>query len=156
MTAGNGNGAKKPLAEDMDMSSLDMVVGFHMRKAILRAQSELHKASGRNMLTGQWAVMTIIRDNPGRTQTAIAVAAGLDRSSLVPVLNRLEKNDLIVRKPVAGDKRAHAVSMTEKGLRELSEIDVQARIIEETVIAGLGEADHAKLVDLLKRFHEII
>ena len=148
--------AKKALVDGMDMSSLDGIVGFHLRKAILKAQSTFAKAAGRNMMTGQWAVMAIIRDNPGRTQTAIAEAAGLDRSSLVPILNQLEKSGFIVREPVVDDRRAHAVRMTDKGLAELSGLDAEVQIIEEKVVHGLGAQDHALLIDLLKQFHKVI
>ena len=108
------------------MTSLDGIVGFHMRKATLRAQS------------------------------AIAEAAGLDRSSLVPILNKFEKDGLILRAAVAGDKRAYAVRLTEKGEAELEALEEKVKEIEAKVIAGLGAEDHARLIELLKKFHDII
>jgi DNA-binding MarR family transcriptional regulator len=155
MTKKKSKAGSKPLSQDMDMSALDMVVGFHMRKAILKAQSTFSKIAGRQLMTGQWAVMVIIHDNPGRTQTAIAEAAGLDRSSLVPILNKLEKNGIIVREAVAGDKRAYAIQLTEKGESELDALNVDEKQIENAVIEGLGVEDHAKLIDLLKRFYKV-
>lgn len=140
----------------MSMSALDGIVGFHMRKAILRAQSTFSTAAGKKLMTGQYSVMAIIDENPGRTQTAIAEAAGLDRSSLVPILNQFEKDGLIVREAVAGDRRAYAVRLTKKGRHELVALEIKVKEIEAKVVAGLGASDHALLINLLKRFHEII
>ncbi len=149
------DGNKAP-PKDMSMSSLDMIVGFHMRKAILRAQSAFAKAAGRKLLTGQYSVMAIINENPGRTQTAIAEAAGLDRSSLVPILTRFEKKGFITRHQVEGDKRAYAVSLTAKGQHELAELDAEVQVLEAKFIKGLGKKDHARLIDLLKQFNKIL
>lgn len=146
----------KSASSDMGMTTLEGIVGFHMRKAILRAQSSFATVAGKKLMTGQYSVMAIINENPGRTQSAIAEAAGLDRSSLVPILNKFEKDGLILRAPVKGDKRAYAVRLTKKGERELAALEKNVREIEARVISGLGEKDHKKLIDLLKRFHDII
>ncbi len=143
-------------ASEMEMTSLDGIVGFHMRKATLRAQSSFATAAGKKLMTGQYSVMAIIHENPGRTQSAIAEAAGLDRSSLVPILNKFEKDGLILRAAVAGDKRAYAVRLTEKGEAELEALEEKVKEIEAKVIAGLGAEDHARLIELLKKFHDII
>ncbi|USG61722.1 MarR family transcriptional regulator [Sneathiella marina] len=142
--------------KELTLSSLDKIVGFHMRKAILKALSRVSKVAGRNLATGQYSVMAIIDENPGRTQSAIAEAAGLDRSSLVPILNQFEKNGFITRVPATNDKRAYSVSLTDDGRQELKDLDVMIREIEMNVIRGLGEKDHQQLIDLLKRYHSII
>jgi DNA-binding MarR family transcriptional regulator len=142
--------------EELSLSSLDNIVGFHMRKAILKALSRVSKVAGRHVATGQYSVMAIIEENPGRTQSAIAEAAGLDRSSLVPILNQFEKNGLITRVPAANDKRAYSVSLTDTGRQELKDLDALVKEIETNVIRGLGEKEHQHLIDLLKRYHSII
>ncbi|WP_288904732.1 MarR family transcriptional regulator [uncultured Sneathiella sp.] len=147
---------EKKSSVDMQMTALDGVVGFHMRKAILRAQSTFATAAGKKLMTGQYSVMAIINENPGHTQSAIAEAAGLDRSSLVPILNKFEKEGLILRAAVKGDKRAYAVRLTKKGTQELASLEEKVREIEAKVIAGLGPEDHRRLIDLLKRFHDIL
>ncbi|MEX1034516.1 MAG: MarR family transcriptional regulator [Sneathiella sp.] len=155
MVVDSTKGVKQP-SREMQMTALEGIVGFHMRKAILRGQSRLATAAGRKLVTGQFSVMAIINENPGRTQSAIAEAAGLDRSSLVPILNKFEKDGLILRAPVKGDKRAYAVRLTKKGEKELAVLKEKAEEIEAQVIAGLGVKDHARLIDLLKRFHDIL
>ncbi|MBL4907970.1 MAG: MarR family transcriptional regulator, partial [Sneathiella sp.] len=94
----------EPSHSPMDLGVLENNVGYHMRKAVLASQSSFLKESGVKLMTGQYSVMEIISQNPGRTQSAIAWAAGLDRSSLVPILNQFEKNGLINREAVETDK----------------------------------------------------
>nr|WP_277348880.1 MarR family transcriptional regulator [Sneathiella limimaris] len=103
-------------------------------------------------MTGQYSVMEIIANNPGRTQSAIAWAAGLDRSSLVPILNQFEKNGFIKKEQVANDKRAYAVSLTAAGEKELADLRVKIEEMEQLFIKGMGARNHKQLINLLKKF----
>ncbi len=141
---------------DMDLGALDNNVGYHMRKAVLASQGSFLRETGVKLLTGQYSVMEIIAQNPGRTQSAIAHAAGLDRSSLVPILNQFQKNDLIVREPVENDKRAYAVSLTEKGQKELEDLREKVTRMEQRFITGLGVRNHKQLITLLKKFLDVL
>ncbi len=148
--------AEEPAHAGMDLSALEKNVGFHMRKAFLVAQGSFLKETGVKLMTGQYSVMEIISTNPGRTQSAIAWAAGLDRSSLVPILNQLEKNGLIVREPVENDKRAYAVTLTEAGEEELNSLREKIDDMEKIFVSGLGVRNHQQLINLLKRFHDVL
>ena len=127
-----------------------------MRKAVLASQSSFLRATGVKLMTGQYSVMEIIAQNPGRTQSAIAWAAGLDRSSLVPILNQFEKNGLIKREEVKSDKRAYAVSLTVKGKEELEGLRGQIDQMEKKFISGLGTKNHQQLIGLLQKFMNIL
>ena len=140
----------------MDLGPLEGNVGYFMRKAVLASQSSFQRESGVKLMTGQYSVMEIIAQNPGRTQSAIAWAAGLDRSSLVPILNQFEKNELITREPVERDKRAYAVSLTPKGEQELETLREQVAQMEDKFIAGLGARNHQQLINLLQKFLTIL
>ncbi|WP_169567237.1 MarR family transcriptional regulator [Sneathiella limimaris] len=136
----------------MDLGALEHNVGYYMRKAVLAAQSSFLKETGVKLMTGQYSVMEIIANNPGRTQSAIAWAAGLDRSSLVPILNQFEKNGFIKKEQVANDKRAYAVSLTAAGEKELADLRVKIEEMEQLFIKGMGARNHKQLINLLKKF----
>ena len=141
---------------NMELGALQDNVGYHMRKAVLASQSSFLRATGVKLMTGQYSVMEIIAQNPGRTQSAIAWAAGLDRSSLVPILNQFEKNGLINREEVKSDKRAYAVSLTIKGKEELEALRGQIEQMEKKFITGLGTKNHQQLIVLLQKFMDIL
>ncbi|OUR75247.1 hypothetical protein A9Q83_17580 [Alphaproteobacteria bacterium 46_93_T64] len=140
----------------MKLGALEQNVGYHMRKSVLAAQSSFLRETGVKLMTGQYSVMEIIANNPGRTQSAIAWAAGLDRSSLVPILNQFEKNGTIKRDPVANDKRAYAVSLTEKGEEDLLELRGKVEEMEQVFIKGMGARSHKQLISLLNKFMETL
>ncbi|MEH6403142.1 MAG: MarR family transcriptional regulator [Sneathiella sp.] len=151
--------SKKPSEQghaNMELGALRDNVGYHMRKAVLASQSSFLRATGVKLMTGQYSVMEIIAQNPGRTQSAIAWAAGLDRSSLVPILNQFEKNGLINREEVKSDKRAYAVSLTAKGKDELEALRGQIEQMEKKFITGLGTKNHQQLIVLLQKFMETL
>ena len=58
---------------------------------------------------GSFGVLTLIRANPGITQVALAAAFGVDKSTMSPVILRLEKRGLIRREVLASDRRCHAL-----------------------------------------------
>ena len=58
---------------------------------------------------GSFGVLTLIRANPGITQVALAAAFGVDKSTMSPVIVRLEKRGLIRREVLASDRRCHAL-----------------------------------------------
>lgn len=143
---------QEPGHPDMDLGVLENNVGYYMRKAVLASQSSFLKESGVKLMTGQYAVMEIISQNPGRTQSAIAWTAGLDRSSLVPILSQFEQNGFITREAVEADKRAYAVSLTEKGAAELAQLRIKIVAMEDRFISGMGAKSHQQLIILLKKF----
>ncbi|WP_159104297.1 MarR family winged helix-turn-helix transcriptional regulator [Sneathiella glossodoripedis] len=140
----------------MDLGALEHNVGYYMRKSVLAAQSSFLRETGVKLMTGQYSVMEIIANNPGRTQSAIAWAAGLDRSSLVPILNQFEKNGFIRKEPVQNDKRAYAVSLTAEGEKELAELRVKVEEMEQVFIKGMGARNHKQLISLLGKFLETL
>lgn len=140
----------------MKLGALENNVGFFMRKSVLAAQSSFLRETGVKLMTGQYSVMEIIANNPGRTQSAIAWAAGLDRSSLVPILNQFEKNGWIEKGPVENDKRAYAVTLTEAGTAELNGLREKIEDMEKTFIKGLGARNHKQLINLLEKFLKVL
>ena len=58
---------------------------------------------------GSFGVLTLIRANPGITQVALAAAFGVDKSTMSPVIVRLEKRGLVRREVLASDRRCHAL-----------------------------------------------
>ena len=64
---------------------------------------------------GSFGVLTLIRANPGITQVALAAAFGVDKSTMSPVIVRLEKRGLVRREVLASDRRCHALYLRAGG-----------------------------------------
>ncbi len=131
---------------------LDRSINFRLRMAQIQAyrcfeaRTPDHGGAGRYL-----GLLSIICQNPGQPQHRLAEAVGLQRSSLVPILDRMEANGIVERRPVDGDRRANAVWPTPHGAAVVADLTAQALAVETLTLAGLSEAEVAQLRDLLDR-----
>lgn len=72
---------------------------------------------------GQWRVITIMiknsnnegdDENKGLTQREIASAIGVEDSTIIPIIDKLEKNGLVSRQVDRDDRRRNSIVLTEK------------------------------------------
>lgn len=150
--AQTGNGQDRTGA--IDFGDLDEFVGFQLHRARNVAASVLHKLIAPEFVPGHFPILYLIAQNPDRTQSAIAKAVGLDRSSLVPILNRFEKNGWVQRIPSQGDKRAHALRLTKAGERKLQELREKVLQQEDRISDALGDDGQKVMLDYLRRIQD--
>jgi DNA-binding MarR family transcriptional regulator len=135
----------------IDFGPLDSLVGYQLRRAFLRSNQLFARLSGEaGLAPGQYGVLKLIALNPGRSQTDIAAAAGLDRSSLTQVLDQLAGRALVERRP-GPDRRTLSLFLTDAGARVVEAAAPRVEEHEAAICAQLTEAERATLVDLLKR-----
>ena len=96
-------------------------------------------------------LLSIICANPGQPQHRVAEAVGLQRSSLVPILDRLEANGIVERRAVEGDRRSNAVWATKLGEKVTADLTRKAQAVEEQTLAGFSEAEVTDLLAALDR-----
>jgi len=71
-----------------------------------------------NLTEAQWRAIWVINDRRIIDATGLAEAAMLHPTSVSRILRDLEKRKLIMRQPIAGDRRRNAVALSPEG-REL-------------------------------------
>jgi MarR family transcriptional regulator for hemolysin len=82
-------------------------------KAFLKAlDSELREKVG--VTLGQWKVMVILVNQDGLTQKEIAKRLGLEGPTLIPIIDKMEKDDLVVRRVDPLDRRNNRIYRTDK------------------------------------------
>lgn len=140
-----GNGA-------LDFGLLDGFVGFQLHKARNRAATALHHMIAPELLPGHFPILYLIDHNPGCSQSAVARAVGLDRSSLVPILTRFERRGWITRDASTQDGRAYALALTGAGRKKLDKVFKQVSTLEKRIANGLGDGGQRQMLRLLHRF----
>jgi MarR family transcriptional regulator, transcriptional regulator for hemolysin len=81
-------------------------------KAFVRAlDSQLRAKVG--ITAGQWKVLVILVNQNGLTQKEIAERLGLDGATLIPIIDKMEKDSLVVRKVDPSDRRNNRIYRTE-------------------------------------------
>lgn len=100
---------------------------------------------------GQFGAMAIIAANPGLKQIELGGALGVDRSTIVAAVDKLEKRGLVERRAVPHDRRAHALTLTAEGQRVYRKALGLVERHETKIASGLTAAERAQLLALLNK-----
>ena len=139
------------MASEIDFGPLDGLVGYQLRRAFLRSNQLFGKlAAAAGLAPGQYGVLKLVELNPGRSQSEIAAAAGLDRSSLTQMLDHLTRQGLIERRP-GPDRRTLSLHLTPEGAKVCTAGAERAADHEALIRGLLSEAEAQALIGLLKR-----
>ncbi|MAM60065.1 MarR family transcriptional regulator [Maritimibacter sp. UBA3975] len=109
------------------------------------------KATGHGSAPRYFGMLKLVEANPGITQTRLAEAIFLDRSSLVPILDTLTREGWIERRKAPEDRRVRRVHLTPDGAQKLSALEVEVRAHETALTDGLSQEDKDRLLVLLDR-----
>jgi DNA-binding MarR family transcriptional regulator len=131
---------------------LPTYVGYQVRRTQAKIFSEFEATlKGFDFTPGSFGVLTLIRANPGITQVALAAAFGVDKSTMSPVIFRLEKRGLVRREVLPSDRRCHALFFPEAGEATFLAAREVIRAFEERVAARLSKAEQRELGRLLMK-----
>jgi DNA-binding MarR family transcriptional regulator len=98
-----------------------------------------------------FAVLNYLRAREGAIQQQIGSAMGIDASTMVSLVDQLERAGLAKRRPHPQDRRAREVLITPKGRRTLKRARGLAEEVEGDVLQGLSPAERRQLVTLLRK-----
>lgn len=138
----------------MDYGFLSDMVGLELRKAQSRAEKKFDQLFGKDLLPGHYTVLVLIKNNPGSTQSAIAQSAGLDRSSLVPLLKQFEKRGFITRKKATNDARSNITMITCAGEDFINQHRAAIEDLEQGIKKQFGIKNYTQLVKSLKELQD--
>jgi DNA-binding MarR family transcriptional regulator len=143
---------KAAVDEPLRLGPLADFIGFHLRLAQEASfQAFARRVREYQMRPGRFAVLALIGENPGISQTALSRAAGRDKSTLTPALNDLVRRSLVRRRRVVSDRRSYALSLTAKGRRLLDELTVHARAHDRMLDEIVGLKHKAEFISALRR-----
>ena len=127
---------------DIDFDELPTYVGYQVRRTQAKIFSEFETTlKDFDFTPGSFGVLTLIRANPGITQVTLAAAFGVDKSTMSPVIFRLEKRGLIRREILPSDRRCHALFFDEAGEQTFLAAREKIRFFEENVAARLSRLE---------------
>ena len=97
-----------------------------------------------------FGVMNLIAARPGQTQRELVAGSLVDASTMVAVLDELERAGLAERRTHPSDRRKHAVHLTVKGKRTLERARQIATRFADDLLDPL-DADERETLRLLLR-----
>jgi DNA-binding MarR family transcriptional regulator len=98
-----------------------------------------------------FGLLNVIGAREGAIQQELGSAMGIDRSTMVSLIDQLESAGLAKRRPSATDRRAREIAITPKGRRLLQRARRMISETEDEVFAGLTAEERSELVRLLRR-----
>ena len=138
--------------EPLDLSILPELIGYNLRRAQLAAFADFAKTMAETQITpGQFGIMSLVAANPGLTQSALARAMRIERSTMVALIDALQVRGLIERRPSPVDRRSYALALSSGGEALLEQLKPMVRAHERRLARNLSAEDRIKLIDLLSR-----
>jgi DNA-binding MarR family transcriptional regulator len=125
---------------------------FALRRATNTVSQDFQETLGRDDISPTaYAVLSLLREQPGLRQSQLSPAVGIRRTNLVPLLAELQQRGFFTRNPVPGDRRASALVLTEAGT-EVATACAEACIRHEHRLQErLGPGGRLQLIELLGR-----
>ena len=136
----------------MTFDELPDYIGYQVRRAQAKIFAEF-EATLKNFdfTPGTFGVLTLIRANPGITQVALAAAFGVDKSTMSPVIVRLEKRRLVRREVLESDRRCHALFFEPAAEATFLAARERIRAFEGAVAARLTRTEQKEFHRLLQK-----
>ena len=128
---------------------LPSLLGYRLRLA-QQAVFRDFAASVSELPPGRVGILLLIDANPGVTQSRLAQAVGLDRSTLVGVLHTLEARALVERRR-GEDRRTNGLWLTRGARTLVADLKRRIRAHERRVAARLSAPERAQLLALLEK-----
>jgi DNA-binding MarR family transcriptional regulator len=97
------------------------------------------------------AILVALAGTDGQSQRQLSARLGLHRNVMVSLIDTLERHGLVERRPHPQDRRAFAVTLTDKARRLMPELEEQSGAMEDEVTAPLSADERATLLALLRR-----
>jgi DNA-binding MarR family transcriptional regulator len=96
-------------------------------------------------------VLLFLAAREPESQQQAARNLGVDRTTMVALLDALEDKQLLARRPDRHDRRRNVVELTDTGRRVLRRATRASDAAEQQLLTGFDEADAAQLRALLGR-----
>ena len=133
-------------------NSMGFVVNMTAKAFQKSFDIELRKNAGVSL--SQWRVVGALVMQPGLTQKEIADKVGIEGATLVPILDKMEKEGLLKRKPDSNDRRVNRIYLTQKA-DSLWESMVECALkIRKSSTKNISETDIQTTLETLRKISQ--
>ena len=132
---------------------LEDSLGFVLNKTNTKLKNKLLQEIGEFGVTPeQWSVLNCLWSQEGITPKELADSIFKDKPNTNRILEKLQKKELIVRKPHPVDKRAYQIFLTDRGWALRNELVPKAIQLLEEATVGI---EKSKVVEMIKLLNQI-
>ena len=103
----------------------------------------------------RWTTMVYLEQGgEGLTQRELAGLMAIENPTLVRLLDSLEEQNLIERRPCPRDRRARRLHLTENGRSFMNELTARADQLREEMLEGISDKDIEMALGVFQRILE--
>jgi len=140
-----------PTADDLG-PQLSRRLTYLLKRAALELE-ELHQQhlAPAGISARELGVLLLLNAREPESQQQAASRLGIDRTTMVALIDQLEDAGLATRRPSAKDRRAREIAITPKGRRLLQRARRMISGVDDEVLAGLTAQEREDLLTLLRQ-----
>jgi MarR family transcriptional regulator for hemolysin len=102
----------------------------------------------------RWSTMVYLeKGGEGLTQRELASLMAIENPTLVRLLDSLEQQGLIERRPCPNDRRARRLHLTNAGRAFMDDLSERAEVLREEMLEGISDKE---IECTVKVFHKIL
>lgn len=130
-------------------------VGYLLKDVSRRYVARFERHAAEVSLTlMQCKVLLHLSKNEGASQVRLCELTDVEPMMMVRILDRMEADKLLERRPHPADRRARRLYLTRKAAPILEEIDRISELTRNEVFAGVSKADREAFLKVLEHAHE--
>jgi DNA-binding MarR family transcriptional regulator len=115
------------------------VLGYLLKHAHLVLEARTDAALAPLGVTARdMGVLRVIVGGEAKSQQEVAAVLGVDRTSMVALLDTLEREGIVARRPFEQDRRRNAIELTEAGRKVFAEAEQRSVGVEHEFVNSLG------------------
>jgi DNA-binding MarR family transcriptional regulator len=126
--------------------------GFCLYKSALRFRCRLHESIEKYKIIGpQLGILLILRESSSISQIDLGRDMGIDKATMVKLLDGLEKLKMLQRIPSLKDRRIKNLEITAKGLKTTKDIEaIHDKILQDFLI-NLTPQEKASIISIIPK-----
>jgi DNA-binding MarR family transcriptional regulator len=102
----------------------------------------------------QTGILFLLRQEDGQSMTQLSNALDIDNSTLTGLIDRMERDGFVTRRPGDSDRRELRISITPQGLKESNRAGPLIRKINEEIKSGFSQGEIETFKRVLGSFLE--
>jgi len=139
----------------VDLGVLPKLLGYNLRRANQASWRTYVSFIGEHKIRpGLFSLLCLVRFNAGISQIEIGTHLGVDKASIVALLDRLERAGLIERRRSLRDRRRQGISLTDAGTKEFDSLMTQVRALERHMASRFNKPELEQFLGYLHRMYE--
>ncbi|WP_420594543.1 MarR family winged helix-turn-helix transcriptional regulator [Deinococcus sp.] len=125
---------------------------FMLNKATEESNRQMAVVTGPHGFSiKQYGLLLLLEAEGPQAQIVLSEKVGLDRTTVMTTVDRLEKQGLVERRPDANDRRKNCVTLTEAGQRMVNQNAAQLQAAQDELFSELTKAEREQLHQLLNK-----